>query len=365
MACLTSDNCRTITYDKSTSSCELFIDTPSEYGSLVAQAGYVTMIAIDDRQLPGPLFPLHGITVAGYGNGTSGNANNALKTPWGLAITTNNLLYVSDLYNYRIMKMKIGNLTGSIVAGTAGVYGSTPTTFYYPTEIAVDAGSNIYIVDTNSCRVMLWRNNSSSGIVVAGNGTCGSLTMLLDHPLGLAVDSQGNIYVADTYNHRVMKWAVNATSGTVIAGVTGVTGSDNQHLYSPYGLYLDESNSYLYITDCNNHRIQKYRVDIPSNGTTVAGGNGAGTARNQLHGPYDVYVSKKTGDIYVADKGNFRIQRWSVGATSAITIVGTTGVSGTNATQLTGPSNVILDMNETFLYASDIDNQRVQQYQLP
>ncbi|CAF3875367.1 unnamed protein product [Adineta steineri] len=364
MACLTYDNCRTITYDKSTNRCEIFVDTPSQYGSLVTQTDYVTMIAVDDRRLSPPLLPLHGVTVAGYGNGTSGNANNALRNPWGLAITTNNQLYVSDLGNYRIMKMKIGNLTGTIAAGT-GAPGSTATTFLYPTEIAVNAASNIYIVDTNSFRVMLWRNNSSSGIIAAGNGTSGSSIMLISVSIGLAVDSQGNIYVADSNNHRVMKWAVNATSAIVIAGVTGVAGSDNQHLNKPYGLYLDESNSYLYIADFKNHRIQRYRVDIPSNGTTVAGGNGQGSAGNQLNLPYGVCVSKKTGDIYIADKANYRIQRWSVGATSAITIVGTTGVSGTNATQLNGPANVILDMNETFLYASDIDNHRVQQYQLP
>ncbi|CAF4248010.1 unnamed protein product [Adineta steineri] len=262
------------------------------------------------------------------------------------------------------MKMKIGNLTGSMVAGS-GVSGGTATTFYYPAEIAVDAASNIYIADTSSNRVMLWRYNSSSGVIVAGNGTSGSSTTPINAPIGLAVDSQGNIYVADSNNHQVMKWAVNATSVTVIAGVTGISGSDNQHLNKPYGLYLDESNSYLYIADYYNNRIQKYRVDIPSNGTTVAGGNGAGTARNQLNGPYDVCVSKKTGDIYVADKKNHRIQRWSVGATSGVTIVGTTGVSGINATQLNGASDVVLDMNETFLYVSDIDNHRVQQYQLP
>ncbi|CAF1553305.1 unnamed protein product [Adineta steineri] len=365
MACLAFGNCRTLTYAKSTGLCQLFSDIPSQYGSLVAQAGFVTLTVIDDRRLSPPLLPLHGVTVAGYGNGTSGNANNALRNPWGLAITTNNQLYVSDLYNYRIMKLKIGNLTGSIVAGTTGVSGSTATTFTYPAEIAVDAASNIYIVDTNSFRVMLWRNNSSSGIIAAGNGTSGSSIMLISVSIGLAVDLQGNIYVADSNNHRVMKWAVNATSAIVMAGVTGVAGSDNQHLNKPYGLYLDESNSYLYIADFKNHRIQRYRVDIPSNGTTVAGGNGQGSAGNQLNLPYGVCVSKKTGDIYIADKANHRIQRWSVGATTGITVVGTTGVSGINATQLNGASNVILDMDETFLYVSDIDNHRVQQYQLP
>jgi len=51
IACLSNVNCRTVTYDQSNSSCELFVDIPSQYGHLVAQTGVVTLIANDDRQL--------------------------------------------------------------------------------------------------------------------------------------------------------------------------------------------------------------------------------------------------------------------------------------------------------------------------
>ncbi len=51
IACLSNSNCRTATYDQSNSGCELFADIPSQYGNLVAQAGVVTLMAIDDRQL--------------------------------------------------------------------------------------------------------------------------------------------------------------------------------------------------------------------------------------------------------------------------------------------------------------------------
>jgi len=51
ITCLSNANCRTATYDQSNSECELFADIPSQYGNLVAQAGVVTLMAIDDRQL--------------------------------------------------------------------------------------------------------------------------------------------------------------------------------------------------------------------------------------------------------------------------------------------------------------------------
>jgi sugar lactone lactonase YvrE len=275
----------------------------------------------------------------------------------------NNSFYVAEYHNSRVMKIAEGNLTGSIMAGT-GVLGNSLNQLYTPTEIAVDVNSNIYVNDDYNYRVMLWGKNSSSGFIVAGNGNVGNSTSTLSESIGLAIDSQGNLYVSDTGNHRVMKWARNATSGTLVAGITGLSGSSNQLLNTPYGLYLDETNSYLYIADFGNNRIQRYHLGITTNGTTVAGGNGAGNASNQLNQPYGVCVSQKTGDIYIADKVNHRIQRWSSGASTGVTIAGITGVSGISATLLNSPSHVTLSTNETFLYVSDFNNHRVQRFNI-
>ncbi|CAF4281620.1 unnamed protein product [Rotaria sp. Silwood2] len=49
-------------------------------------------------------------------------------------------------------------------------------------------------------------------------------------------------------------------------------------------------------------------------GVTVAGGNGAGSAANQLNYPRSVAVTS-SGDVYVADTSNNRIQLWKLGAT--------------------------------------------------
>ncbi len=305
---------------------------------------------------------LIGVTVAGYGNGTNGTALNALTSPWGLAMGVNDSLYVAEYHNYRVMKIQTGNLTGSIVAGN-GSLGSSANQLNDPTGLAVDANSNMYVNDDFNFRVMLWRPNSAYGIIVAGNGTAGTSSSTIQGSTGVAVDSQGNVYVTDKSNHRIMKWAPNATSGTLVAGVTGVAGSDNQHFYNPYGIYLDENNSYIYIADSGNNRIQRYFLGITANGTTVAGGNGLGNGSNQLNTPYGVFLSK-TGDIYIADHQNHRIQRWSPGATTGVTIAGITGVSGIDATMLNSPANAVLSANETFLYVSDMNNHRVQRFKL-
>ncbi|CAF4217010.1 unnamed protein product, partial [Adineta steineri] len=173
---------------------------------------------------------------------------------------------------------------------------------------------------------MLWHMNSSSGIRIAGSGSYGTSSSTLSYAGGIVVDSLGNLYICDAYNHRVMKWLANATSGILIAG-TGVAGSSSQQLNMPYTLYLDESNAYLYIADGFNHRIQRYDLRYSMNVTTVAGGNGPGTGSHQLNTPVGVYLSKKTGAIYIADSNNHRIQRWIPRATQGVTIGGLAGLS--------------------------------------
>ncbi|CAF1169827.1 unnamed protein product [Adineta steineri] len=193
---------------------------------------------------------------------------------------------------------------------------------------------------------MLWRKNSSAGILIAGTGVSGTSLNKFSTTGGLKIDSQGNIYVVDHGNNRVMKYAQNATSGTLVAGISGVVGSNNSLFDQPYELDLDENNSYIYIADLNNNRIQRYQFGVPDIGITVAGGNGPGSNDNQLYWPTDVCISKKTGDLYISDFANHRIQRWSPGATSGVTVAGVTGISGTNATLLNGPFSIALNHNQ-------------------
>ncbi|CAF3596071.1 unnamed protein product, partial [Rotaria sp. Silwood2] len=109
-----------------------------------------------------------GITVAGT-TGVTGVGQNLLSTLYGLALDSNNALYICDTLNHRIQKWLAGASNGSTVAGQAnGVGGSSDTQLNYPTGIVVDSNGNIFVVDTKNHRVQMWREGASSGITVAG-----------------------------------------------------------------------------------------------------------------------------------------------------------------------------------------------------
>ena len=268
-------------------------------------------------------------------------------------------VYVSEFDNARVMKFAEGSLMGTLMAGT-GVDGNNNVQLYRPAAILLDTAGNLYVADSSNARVMLWYKNATTGIRVAGNDLSPNI---LSAASGLDLDSMGNLYISDYYGHRVVKWTPNTTNVVFLAG-TGSPGSGSHQLNSPYGVYFDQSNLYLYIADTLNHRIQRYHVGVSMSGTTVAGGNGPGFGNHQFDTPYSMCISKKTGAMYIADYNNHRIQRWDPGATSGVTIVGTTGLSGTTSTLLNHPSNVMLDRDETYLYVSERDNHRVQRFRL-
>ena len=61
----------------------------------------------------------------------------------------------------------------------------------------------------------------------------------------------------------------------------------------------------MYVADSENHRIQKFDED--GNFITKWGASGIGDG--QFNSPHGVAVST-TGDVYVADSGNDRIQNF-------------------------------------------------------
>jgi len=98
------------------------------------------------------------------------------------------------------------------------------------------------------------------------------------------------------------------TMPVTVAGGNG-DGSGPNQLSAPFGVAIDGKGN-LYITDSSNYRVQKWTPGATS-GTTVAGGNGDGSGPNQLSGPYGVAIDGK-GNLYITDSSNYRVQKWSL-----------------------------------------------------
>ena len=91
-------------------------------------------------------------------------------------------------------------------------------------------------------------------------------------------------------------------------------------------------------------------------GVTVAGGNGKGSAANQFNVATGITLDA-SGNLYVADYNN-RIQKWEPGATEGVTVAGGNG-KGSAANQLDFPRGIALDASGN-IYIVDMNNHRIQ-----
>ncbi|QDK81931.1 hypothetical protein EXU85_26305 [Spirosoma sp. KCTC 42546] len=183
-------------------------------------------------------------------------------------------------------------------------------------------------------------------------GNCAGSTMLL-------ANSDQTPALVQWYNSSTLVYTAtsqSATSGTTVAGENEAGSADNQ-FNGAYGIYLDGTGA-LYIADKGNHRVQKWAAGATS-GTTVAGGNGRGSADNQLNSPSNVWVDG-SGAVYVLDMNNSRVQKWAVGATSGTTVAGN-GTPGTGDDQLAYPLGLFVDATGV-VYVSDNLNNRIQKW---
>jgi DNA-binding beta-propeller fold protein YncE len=126
-------------------------------------------------------------------------------------------------------------------------------------------------------------------------------------------------------------------------------------LDEPGKIVLDEAGN-LYIADTGNNRIQKW-VRGTSEGVTVAGGKGWGNGLNKLDQPFGITLDK-IGNLYITELENHRVMRWKPYAEEGEVIAGGNG-EGNAADQLAYPLGVAVD-EDLNVYVADSYNHRIQ-----
>jgi streptogramin lyase len=158
----------------------------------------------------------------------------SIRKSYDVALDSAGNLFIADTHNHAIRKVDattgiINTVVGQ--GGSAGFEGdgglATDAKLNSPTGVYVDATGNIYAVDTKNDVVR--RVDATTNIInsVAGNGTAGfsgdgGLATLaqLDYPEAVWVDSSGNMFIVDSDNCRIRR--VDGTTGiiTTVAGTT-------------------------------------------------------------------------------------------------------------------------------------------------
>jgi len=297
--------------------------------------------------------------------GSKGGLGGQFHNPWGVAVDTSGNVYVVDRKNHRIQKFDSGgnfklalgakvdtssttpDVCENAASCQAGSVGGLGGQFKDPRNVAVDATGNVYVADTQNSRIQKFDSSGNFklawGYSVASGGTtpniCEHATSCqtgsasaqeggFNWPESVGVDTDGNLYVADWGNSRIQKFDSSGTFKLAWGSKGGLGGQ----FINPNGVAVD-SNGNVYVTGgsyrTKNQRVQKFDSSInfklawggnvDSSGATPDVCENAASCQAGIKGalggrfkdPTGVAVDSN-GNVYVADRSNHRIQKFSI-----------------------------------------------------
>jgi len=255
---------------------------------------------------------------------------------------------------------------------------------FQQTMAAASTDANGYIVLTATTDAYTWSVASGSDVITVTDEGVVTATAPGDAVV-VATEKESGISGAASVRVPV---PVSDDPQFEFDGAWGGQGGANGQFQYPYDLAADAFGS-LYVADYGNNRVQEFQIhEVTSSGvrsaqttglTFLSKWGGHGTGDGQFSEPSGICVDA-TGNVYVADTGNSRIQRFSLepGSGGDVDIIvigqqvrtrasatmiysGQWGTHGTANGQFNEPMDVAVDANAN-AYVVDMDNARVQKF---
>jgi len=220
---------------------------------------------------------------------------NQSAAPYDIAIDLDGYIYITDMYDNYVKKF---THSGDFITEWGG-FGNENGQMDRPHGIAVDRFGHVYVADYNNHRIQKF---SGDGLFLRSFGQMGIMPGEFNNPLGIEIDDNNRMFVCDYANHRIQSFELTKEDIVPIAQ-WGRYGSSNAEFNGPNSIRVQ--GSYVYVTDENNHRIQKFTDD----GQFLAAWGNFGIEDAQLREPSGILVHNDI--LYIADTRNDRIQLFS------------------------------------------------------
>ena len=309
----------------------------------------------------------------GSGSGQFGNLTGITVVTMGITVDAKGSVLVTDPVNTRFERFAIPGFP--VNSSSIGSLGSGNGQFIEPVDVAADNIGNLWVLDSEQNRLQEF---DATGKWLRNAGAAGSSAGKLSLPRSLATDSKNNLWVADTGNNRIVEFnekgeflqtfgtnvnktkveaagteaeknLCTAASGNVCQAATA--GSATGQLKSPKGIAVTSGGN-LWVADTGNSRIQKFGPG----GNPINLLNGNGTTGGLMKEPAAITVAPD-GSIWVADTGNNRIEQWN----SSLSLVHVVGKEGSGGGEFKAPSAIEADSSGN-VWVGDQKDNRVEEF---
>ena len=302
-------------------------------------------------------------TIAGSGNQqtTDGTGITAsFNRPNGIVKDSNGNLFVAEENGFVIRKIAPNGVVTTFAGnGTNGFLDATGTAAIFANlgALAIDNQNNIYVGDFGNSRI---RKITPSGVVTT--------LVTIDNPYGICIDPAGTNLYAVGQSRRVFKVEIATGQITLIAGNSSQGNTDgigtNASFNLPFGVVVDPTNTYLYVSDFSNNNIRRVTLATTQVSQFAGSGNsnfadGTGSAAS-FNAPIGMQCDS-SGNIYLADHYNNRIRKITPNAV-VTTVAGSANFGGADGPALSAefstPLGVFLDNNGD-LFVTEYDGNKV------
>ena len=209
-----------------------------------------------------------------------------------------------------------------------------------PVGVAVTQNEEIIVVESRDYCVTIL-NKEGKKLRSLGKGKT-KYTLNFQTPCGVAISHDGHILATDLHQIRKLTF-----EGDCVASFGGGSyGFDNFYLNWPEGIAVHPTTGQIFLADAANNRIQVFSNDL-----TYLNSFGQ-RHKSMFKFPSDVTFDNE-GYLYVVDRDHSRI----IKLTSTGQYISQIGSQGSNPGQLFCPSSIIIDNN--LVYVTDWGNDRI------
>jgi hypothetical protein len=319
--------------------------------------------------------------------GGYGNDNLLFKNIIGLEVDKDGNIYILDKMNNSLQKV---NAQGALIY-RRGEDSIPPTGFDAPSDLALDNAGFIYIADTGNNQIQILEPQAGN-FIEAWTTYEADDTENMTAPLAISIDSNDNVIVVVDINTVVKipkgndsisqvlegdgsPWAFTTTEGITLGSdgyvylslagttvrrfrfhqeITSVLVQNGITIAEPnfdtlWGIDVDPDNN-LVVADVGNHRVLKLTPEGYYLLSIGKEGEASGTGEGEFNEPYGI-ATDESGNIYVADKNNNRMQKFSEEGEFILQWSNTFFGSELNA-----PVAVFIDKNRKGYIANSIDD---------
>ena len=231
------------------------------------------------------------------------------------------------------------NITVKLPVQKLGIPIKTIPSISRPWGVAINSRGELIVAEYRGRCISVF---SSTGEKLRSFSSCGQGRDQLHSPRGVAVDSDDNILVVDG-DHCIIKF----TSDGEFVKAECREGNRQLEFKRPMGVGVHPHTGQLYVADTDNNRIQVLNSDL-SFVTTFKG-----RRDKRLKSPWGVAFDN-TGNVYIADCGNHCVQVFTVEGE----FMRRFGGEGERNGELNFPSYIFIDSDDV-AYVTEYGNHRV------